>query len=77
MNRKEKIDAIYAHAAKWRSMFEELQDQKMEQYDKQPLDKKTAIVCTGFIVDAIKDLTDATIHIAAHTEQEYAFRQGI
>jgi hypothetical protein len=29
---------------------------KMEQYSSQPLDKATAIVCTAFIIDAIKDL---------------------
>jgi hypothetical protein len=72
-----KIEAVRKHADAWRGIFEKLQNEKLKQFSGEPLDKKTAIICTSYIVDAIKELTQRTVWIAQtvypehHKELEY------
>jgi len=56
-----KLKAIHEHAERWEKEFERITDDKLVEFANEPLDKKTAIVCTGFIVQAIKDLHAALI----------------
>jgi hypothetical protein len=61
MTREDKIKALEDHDKKWTSEYQRLRDEKLEQFSKEPIDKKTAIVCTAFIVGAIKELSDCLV----------------
>jgi hypothetical protein len=54
-NTELKTDPLAAHAKAWRAIFEDLADSRLKDFAKEPLDKKTTIVCTAYIVEAIRD----------------------
>ena len=64
MTKEEKADAIRDRAEKWKSRVDDLVWDRLQQYGKEPLDKKTAVICTAFVVDSVKELTRIVSSIA-------------
>lgn len=65
-----RIAQIEEHAKAWFHRFEKLVDQKLEQFATESLDKKTAITCSAFLLDAIEALHRDIIEIAKNLHPE-------
>jgi hypothetical protein len=67
---KAKIKTLREHGLRWRERAGKLEDEALTRLGAEPLDKRTAIVCTAFIVSAIKDLHGGLIEAAKDIHPE-------
>jgi hypothetical protein len=79
-NQKEdpRIAAVREHGRAWKETYTKMLDNTLAKFAAEPLDKKTAIVCTAFLVDAIKEATSCIILAieASVTDQNFKYIDG-